>query len=126
MTQPSQQPATRADHDAPRPLAHGRGATDPGPRNVALDRLNPDLLTPPATDHGTVPNLWFSFSAAHNRLEEGGWAREVTARELPIATAIAGVNMRLTPGGVRELHWHKGVVYLPERGPRPAAVRRGL
>jgi oxalate decarboxylase len=26
---------------------------------------------------------------------------------LPIATEVAGVNMRLTPGGVRELHWHK-------------------
>ncbi len=98
---------SKATQDAPQPLKDGRGATDPGPRNVALDRLNPDILTPPETDHGTVPNLWFSFSAAHNRLEEGGWAREVTVRELPIATTIAGVNMRLTPGGVRELHWHK-------------------
>jgi oxalate decarboxylase len=51
--------------------------------------------------------LKFSFSLAHNRLEAGGWAREVTARELPISTTIAGVNMRLAPGGVRELHWHK-------------------
>ena len=41
------------------------------------------------------------------RLEEGGWTREVTARELPVATTLAGVNMRLKPGGVRELHWHK-------------------
>jgi oxalate decarboxylase len=30
----------------------------------------------------------------------------VTARELPIATQLAGVNMRLKPGGIRELHWH--------------------
>ena len=44
---------------------------------------------------------------AHNRLDAGGWAREVTVRELPIATTLAGVNMRLKPGGVRELHWHK-------------------
>jgi oxalate decarboxylase len=27
-------------------------------------------------------------------------------RDLPISTAIAGVEMRLTAGGVRELHWH--------------------
>jgi len=27
-------------------------------------------------------------------------------RELPVSKAIAGVNMRLTAGGVRELHWH--------------------
>jgi oxalate decarboxylase len=31
----------------------------------------------------------------------------VTARELPISTTLAGVNMRLKPGGIRELHWHK-------------------
>jgi oxalate decarboxylase len=31
----------------------------------------------------------------------------VTVRELPIATTLAGVNMRLKAGGVRELHWHK-------------------
>ncbi|HWE63351.1 MAG TPA: oxalate decarboxylase family bicupin [Chloroflexota bacterium] len=94
-------------HDDPQPMKEGRGATDPGPCNVPLDRQNPDLLTPPRTDSGTVPNLKFSFSSAHMRLEEGGWAREVTARELPIATTLAGVNMRLLPGAVRELHWHK-------------------
>jgi oxalate decarboxylase len=40
-------------------------------------------------------------------LKHGGWSRQVTTRELPIATTLAGVNMALTPGGVRELHWHK-------------------
>jgi oxalate decarboxylase len=94
-------------HEVPQPMIGGLGATDPGPRNVLLDLQNPSLLTPPRTDRGTIPNLKFSFSNAHNRLEEGGWAREVTARELPIATTLAGVNMRLTAGGVRELHWHK-------------------
>lgn len=92
---------------APEPIKDGRGADDPGPRNLERDLQNPDQLTPPETDHGTLPNLKFSFSDAHNRLQKGGWAREVTARELPVATTLAGVNMRLTPGGVRELHWHK-------------------
>jgi oxalate decarboxylase len=91
----------------PQPMRNGSGATDPGPRNVPLDQQNPSMLTPPGTDAGTIPNMKFSFANAHNRLEEGGWAREVTARELPIATTLAGVNMRLTPGGVREMHWHK-------------------
>ena len=107
MEASSRHPDTQVDRDVPQPMTDGRGATDPGPRNMMLDRQNPDILTPPHTDHGTIPNLWFPFSAAHNRLQKGGWAREVTARELPIATTIAGVNMRLTPGGVRELHWHK-------------------
>ena len=40
-------------------------------------------------------------------LQDGGWSREVTQRELTIATEMAGVNMRLKTGGVRELHWHK-------------------
>jgi oxalate decarboxylase len=93
--------------EVPQPMTDGVGATDPGPRNVLLDLQNPNLLTPPRTDAGTIPNLKFSFSHAHNRLSEGGWAREVTVRELPISTTMAGVNMRLTPGGVREMHWHK-------------------
>ena len=33
--------------------------------------------------------------------------KQVTARELGVSKAIAGVNMRLNAGGVRELHWHK-------------------
>ncbi len=91
----------------PQPEKNGKGGTDPGPRNVERDRQNPDMLTPPETDHGTIPNLRFSFSDSHNRLEKGGWAREVTIRELPVAKAMAGVNMRLNPGAVREMHWHK-------------------
>jgi oxalate decarboxylase len=80
---------------------------DPTPHNRELDRQNPDLLSPPQTDHGIMPNLKFSFSQAHTRRTEGGWAREGTRRKLPAATTLAGVNMRLTPGGVREMHWHK-------------------
>jgi hypothetical protein len=59
----------------------GHGGTDPGPRNLARDRQNSDLLAPPSTDHGTSPNLRFSFADAHMRLESGGWTRQVTARE---------------------------------------------
>ncbi len=103
----SSQQGNSGTNNIPQPLRDGKGATDFGPRNIALDQQNPNILTPPSTDSGSVPNLKFSFSNAHNRLEEGGWAREVTARELPIATTLAGVNMRLTPGGVREMHWHK-------------------
>ncbi|RKN85571.1 oxalate decarboxylase family bicupin [Paenibacillus ginsengarvi] len=92
----------------PQPIrADGAGATDPGPRDVLRDVQNPDMLVPPVTDAGTIPNMRFSFSDTHMQLNQGGWSREVTVRELPIATTLAGVNMRLTAGGVRELHWHK-------------------
>jgi oxalate decarboxylase len=94
-------------HSVPVPQRGGEGGTDPGPRNALRDRENPDIYAPPATDHGTLPNLRFSFSDAHMRLEPGGWTRQVTVRELGVSKNIAGVNMRLNAGGVRELHWHK-------------------
>jgi oxalate decarboxylase len=100
-------PADRAPQAVPQPQRDGQGGLDTGPRNIELDRQNPDLLTPPPTDHGTLPNLKFSFSMAHTRIENGGWTREVTQRELPIATTLAGVDMKLNPGAYRELHWHK-------------------
>ncbi|EIT86142.1 oxalate decarboxylase [Fictibacillus macauensis ZFHKF-1] len=83
------------------------GTYDFGPRDVMIDRQNPDLLVPPVTDAGIVPNLKFSFSNTSMILKPGGWSREITIRELPVATTLAGVNMCLTAGGVRELHWHK-------------------
>jgi len=85
----------------------GVGGNDPGPRDVTRDRENADIIHPPATDHGTLPNLRFSFADAHMRLESGGWTRQVTERELAIAKEIAGVDMRLNRGSIRELHWHK-------------------
>src|SRR6266849_2966683 len=91
----------------PMPRRPGAGGTDPGPRNALRDQQNPDIYAPPETDHGTLPNLRFSFSDAHMRLEPGGWTRQVTVRELGVSKTIAGVNMRLNAGAVRELHWHK-------------------
>jgi oxalate decarboxylase len=97
----------RAAETVPQPYRPGGGGTDPGPRNLMRDRENPDLLVPPSTDRGSLPNLRFSFSDAHMRLERAGWTRQVTQRELAVAKALAGVNMHLNAGGVRELHWHK-------------------
>lgn len=92
----------------PQPIRNdGTGWWDLGPRDVMRDLENPDMFVPPATDAGMLPNMKFSFSDAHMQLNRGGWSREVTVRELPIATTLAGVNMALTPGGVRELHWHQ-------------------
>jgi oxalate decarboxylase len=92
----------------PQPIRpDGAGGVDRGPRDIMRDLQNPDMLVPPVTDAGLVPNLRFSFSDTNMTLNHGGWSREITIRELPIATTIAGVNMSLTPGGVRELHWHQ-------------------
>jgi oxalate decarboxylase len=92
---------------AMRAAGQDRSLTDPGPGNPDLDAQNPDSVWPPATDSKSlVQNFKYSFSLANKRTYEGGWSREVTVRELPVSKAIAGVNMRLTAGGVRELHWH--------------------
>src|SRR5882762_318751 len=85
----------------------GRSATDPGPTNPLLDGQNKDSAWPPGTDSKSlVPTFKYPFSFANKRTYEGGWSREVTVRELPVSKSMAGVNMRLTAGGVRELHWH--------------------
>lgn len=94
-------------NSTPHPIRGDKGATDEGPRNIERDLQNPDMIVPPATDGGTLDNMKFSYSDTHVRIEHGGWSREVTERELPISKQVAGVNMRLTPGGVREMHWHK-------------------
>jgi oxalate decarboxylase family bicupin protein len=78
-----------------------------GPRNRARERENPDLVRPPSTDHGAIPNMRWSFADSHIRIEEGGWTRETTIRELGTSKELAGVNMRLDEGVIRELHWHK-------------------
>ncbi|KAG6918423.1 hypothetical protein DXG01_014602 [Tephrocybe rancida] len=64
----------------PQPIRGSLGAPLMGPTNTELVKQNPDLLAPPTTDH---------------------------VGSMPIATEMAGVNMRLEPGAVRELHWHK-------------------
>jgi len=49
-----------------------------------------------------MPTFKYPFSLANKRVYQRGWSREVTARELPIAKDLAGVNMRLEAGGIRE------------------------
>ena len=88
-------------------VAADRSRSDPGPANPALDAQNADSIWPPGTDSKSlVQNFKYPFSFANKRVYEGGWSREVTVRELPVSKTLAGVNMRLTPGGCRELHWH--------------------
>src|SRR6202020_3646643 len=110
---------------------HPRGAVDPGPQNQVLSSQFPKAFTPPATDVGDLPQFWASFNNAPRRIQDGGWARQVTQADFQIATEISGVNMRLIRGGIRELHWHqaaewafvtKGAIGVttiaPARGPK--------
>lgn len=86
---------------------NGLGTDMLGPRNRDRERQDPDLMRPPSTDHGTLKNMRWSFADSHIRIEEGGWTRQTTIRELPTSVELASVNMRLDEGVIRELHWHK-------------------
>ena len=80
--------------------------TRPGRQTMDLIKINPDSDMPPATGHGALKPIWYSFDLIHRRVQEAGWTHQVTERELPTSTDIAGVDMRLTSGTFRELHWH--------------------
>lgn len=77
--------------------------------NYNVDRLNSDAVARPGTDAGDVPNAKWPMGMSTNRAGTGknsGWAREQNIKDLPIATAMAGVDMALAPNAYRELHWH--------------------
>jgi len=104
--QGEKQPYPSNDERKPYPTKDDRSSSAPGPGNAELDAQNPDSFLPPQSDAGGVQAFKYPFGLAHKRMQEGGWSREVTVRELPVSKSIAGVDMRLTAGGVRELHWH--------------------
>jgi oxalate decarboxylase len=80
--------------------------TDPGPQNQAVGGQFPSAQFPPPTDVSDMPMFWASFNNAPKRVQNGGWARQVTQYDFAIAEEISGVDMRLTAGGIREMHWH--------------------
>ena len=79
-----------------------------GPENKIIEDQEPDSMFPPTTDAGGQPPFKYPFGFGHRRVEDGGWTRQVTVRDFPLSKKMAGVEMRLIKGGVRELHWHVG------------------
>lgn len=53
----------------PLPYRNGDGASVLGPWNRERARQNPDIVRPPSTDHGNMPNLRWSFADSHIRIE---------------------------------------------------------
>src|SRR6202035_3356769 len=106
--------ARAASFGNPDPTGEGAGNVtnpkaliDPGPQYPTLAGNEPAFLDPPPTDVNGMPQFWASFNLAPKRIQNGGCARQITQNDFTISTTIAGVNMRLGPGGVRELHWHQ-------------------
>jgi oxalate decarboxylase len=77
-----------------------------GPKNLGLEAQEPDSVYPSETDAGGQPPFKYPFAMSHRRIEAGGWTRQVTLRDFPLSKKMAGVEMRLISGGIRELHWH--------------------
>jgi hypothetical protein len=92
----------------PQPIRGDRGASILGPRNVPLERENPDLLASPYTDSGTIPNLKFSFAAAR-------WRDRAAAAEHPGSRDPFPALLPSAP-----LPWS----CLPSVSPRPALSLR--
>jgi oxalate decarboxylase len=91
---------------ATRQAERDRSASNPGQENKPLLDENPNSNLPPPTDRGDIGPVWYSFDLVHKRMQEGGWTHEVNQPVLPSSKDLAGVNMRLTAGSFRELHWH--------------------
>ena len=81
----------------PLPWRMGDGATIMGPRNKDRERQNPDMLRPPSTDHGNMPNMRWSFADSHIRIE-------VSRLSVPVCQAIGLMHCRRAVGHVRLLY----------------------
>jgi oxalate decarboxylase len=59
-----------------------------------------------ASGQDILPDFRFPLEKTPAKIIGDNTARESTVVQLPVATGLAGVSMRLGPGGLRELHWH--------------------
>jgi oxalate decarboxylase len=53
-----------------------------------------------------LEDFTYDLEGSKGWVGKGGTAKEQTVKQLPVSKSIAGVSMRLQPGGLRELHWH--------------------
>jgi len=70
----------------------------------------PKASTEPAQSekksHEPLPPFKYDIENSSGWVGAGGSAKEANVEEFPVSESIAGVSMRLKPGGLRELHWH--------------------
>lgn len=90
----------------PQPIRGNTGEVLAATSNADIDRQNPDTLAPPSTDYGSTQQFKWPMSLSHNRIMDGGYARQQNDQVLPAATGAAGVDFRLAPFAYREMHWH--------------------
>jgi hypothetical protein len=70
-------------------VTNPKALTDPGPKDPGLAGNEPAFSDPPATDVNGMPQFWTSFNLAPRRIQNGGWARQITEDDFKISTTIA-------------------------------------
>ena len=89
------------------PTRDDRSASAPGPGQSSDRRPKSRLFLTTANRRRRRTNLQVSFRDSHTNgcKKADGRAKSQFANSLS-SKSIAGVDMRLTAGGIRELHWH--------------------
>ena len=93
---------TRRDLFAAAPLAAAAIASNPFA--AAAQSYNPSQSR--EKHHEPLLPFKYDIESSVGWTGEGGSAKEANVSEFPVSRSIAGVSMRLKPGGLRELHWH--------------------
>src|SRR5438270_604500 len=77
-----------------------------GSPSLAAGEQPPSGPAPAPLSGKELPSFRFPLEAQPIHQYDGGWAKEATVAEFPVSQKLAGVLMVLTPGALRELHWH--------------------
>jgi len=105
MNSKSQKPLSRRDLLGAASLAGLGAAMLPASPTQAAQQQSYQVGKDPGK-HEPIPDFKFDIEAETGWVGEAGSAKEATLAEFPPSKNIAGVSMRLKPGGIRELHWH--------------------
>jgi oxalate decarboxylase len=90
-----------------RDLLGGASLAAAGIAAASLAAPSPAAAAPRAgARHAPLENFKYDIESSKGWFGPGGSAKEANIEEFPISQSMAGVSMRLQPGGLRELHWH--------------------
>src|SRR5438270_731818 len=98
------------NYPGPMSFAQPRRVVNCEPKNQEGD-LMPDLtfqnnVPDPLVAGKELPQFTFALEKSRGKVMGASFGKEATVEQLPISKGIAGVSMRIEPGGMRELHWH--------------------
>jgi oxalate decarboxylase len=87
-------------------VSGGVAAAQIGAAGASADAQPPFGPTPAPLAGKELPSFKLALGAQPAKAWDGGWSKEATVAEFPVSEKLAGVLMQLSPGALRELHWH--------------------